>query len=58
MRPRIVRLIFVCISLMPALCAGGADRLEVPEVPRDKVISFALYTVHNNTLRMTAQLYA
>jgi hypothetical protein len=43
---------------MPALCAGGADRLEVPEVPRDKVISFALYTVHNNTLRMTAQLYA
>jgi len=31
--------------------------LKIPEVPRDKVICFALYTVHNNILKMTAQLY-
>ncbi len=29
----------------------------VPEVSRDKVICFALYTVHNNIMKMTAQLY-
>ncbi|HUW18843.1 MAG TPA: hypothetical protein VMW16_06035 [Sedimentisphaerales bacterium] len=57
MRPRIVRLIFVCISLTLPLCAGGADLLDVPEVPRDKVICFALYTVQNNVLKLTAQLY-
>ncbi len=31
--------------------------LSVPEVSRDKVICFALYTVHNNILKLTAQLY-
>ena len=31
--------------------------LRVPEVSRDKVICFALYTVHNNILKLTAQLY-
>jgi len=34
-----------------------AQDLKIPEVPRDKVICFALYTVHNNTMKMTAQLY-
>jgi len=29
----------------------------IPEVTRDKVIAFALYTVHNKVLKLTAQLY-
>jgi len=33
------------------------DLLAIPEVTRDKVICFALYTVHNKTLKLTAQLY-
>ena len=33
------------------------DLLAIPEVPRDKVICFALYTVHNKTLKLTAQFY-
>ena len=33
------------------------DLLAIPEVTRDKVIGFALYTVHNNTLKITAQFY-
>ena len=33
------------------------DPLAIPEVTRDKVICFALYTVHENTLKLTAQLY-
>ncbi len=31
--------------------------LAIPEVARDKVICFALYTVHEKTLKLTAQLY-
>jgi len=31
--------------------------LSVPEVSRDKVICFALYTVHKNIMKLTAQLY-
>jgi hypothetical protein len=31
--------------------------LEIPDVSRDKVICFALYTVHNEIMKMTAQLY-
>ena len=35
-----------------------ADKLlEIPKVTKDKVICFALYTVHNNILKLTAQLY-
>jgi len=34
-----------------------AAYLSIPEVPRDKVICFALYTVHNNILKLTAQFY-
>ena len=33
------------------------DLLAIPEVTRDKVICFALYTVHNNVLKITAQFY-
>jgi hypothetical protein len=37
--------------------ASSAEALKIPEVPRDEVICFALYTVHNNILKLTAQLY-
>ncbi len=30
---------------------------SIPDVPRDKVIGFALYTVQANTLKLSAQLY-
>jgi hypothetical protein len=33
------------------------DALAIPEVSRDKLICFALYTVHERTLKLTAQLY-
>ncbi|MHC4619741.1 MAG: hypothetical protein ACYTEQ_18500 [Planctomycetota bacterium] len=58
MRPKILRLLLACIGLILPLCAGGAELLEVPEVQRDKVVCFALHTVHNNILKMTARLYA
>lgn len=34
-----------------------AEPLTIPKVPKEKVICFALYTVHNNILKLTAQLY-
>ncbi len=38
--------------------AAQRDRLlQIPEVSRDKVICFALYTVHDGVMKMTAQLY-
>ena len=36
---------------------GSPEKLEIPRVSRDQVICFALYTVSNNTLKLTAQLY-
>jgi phosphodiesterase/alkaline phosphatase D-like protein len=33
------------------------DPLAIPEITRDQVICFALYTVHEKTLKLTAQLY-
>ncbi|MEK9632718.1 MAG: hypothetical protein VW622_02655, partial [Opitutae bacterium] len=33
------------------------DPLAIPEITRDQVICFALYTVHAKTLKLTAQLY-
>ena len=35
--------------------SGGPP--TIPEVPRDEVICFALYTVHNEILKLSAQLY-
>ncbi|TWU06362.1 hypothetical protein [Stieleria varia] len=35
----------------------GRVDLTIPEVERDKVICFAFYTVHDKTLKLTAQLY-
>jgi len=42
-------------TLLLSIAVG--KELEIPKVPRDKVICFALYTVQNNILKMTAQLY-
>jgi len=39
------------------LSTAHAQLLKIPEVSRDKVICFALYTVGNNIMKMTAQLY-
>jgi len=36
---------------------GGGRGLTIPEVSRDRVICFALYTVNNGILKLTAQLY-
>ena len=33
------------------------EPLVIPDVPRDQVVCFCLYTVHNKTLKLTAQLY-
>ena len=33
------------------------EPLVIPEVARDKVICFCLYTVHEKTLKLSAQLY-
>jgi hypothetical protein len=48
------------LTLMIATSVSQAKRaglLEIPEVSRDKVICFCLYTVQDNVLKMTAQLY-
>lgn len=37
--------------------AGQLTRPRIPDVPRDQVICFCLYTVHNGVLKLTAQLY-
>ena len=51
----------LAIALLPAALFGPpkkrVDLLAIPKVERDKVICFALYTVHNKTLKLTAQLY-
>lgn len=47
--------LFLAAILM--LNAASAQPLTVPEVSRDKVICFALYTVQNNVMKLNAQLY-
>lgn len=49
-------LIIVILSGLPLIGAKGFT-LEIPKVNKDKIICFALYTVHNNIMKMTAQLY-
>jgi len=39
------------------LNSASAQPLTVPEVSRDKVICFALYTVQNNVMKLNVQLY-
>ena len=45
------------VLLSSSFGAQSSDLLNIPDVPRDKVICFALYTVNNETMKMTAQLY-
>ena len=55
--------IYSLLLLLAALVLNAAPtraqrtKLSVPDVPRDQVICFALYTVHARTLKLTAQLY-
>ena len=53
--------LFKALLLLFAIGAAGAGQraklLEIPEVARDQVIGFALYTVHHDIMKMTAQLY-
>ncbi|MCP4613671.1 MAG: hypothetical protein GY845_33695 [Planctomycetes bacterium] len=53
-KSRVFTTVIVCILLFST---ANAQLLNIPEVSRDKVICFALYTVHNNIMKMTAQLY-
>ena len=47
--------VFLVVAVLSSQAA--AQKLTVPEVSRDKVICFALYTVQDNILKLTAQLY-
>ncbi len=50
--------VFALVLVTSTVGAAQRDKLlEIPEVSRDQVICFALYTVHNNVMKMTAQLY-
>ena len=56
-----------CIAILLASGPAGAQQnrqkksgravLTIPEVEKKDIICFALYTVHDNTLKLTAQLY-
>ncbi|MHC4581291.1 MAG: alkaline phosphatase D family protein [Planctomycetota bacterium] len=54
-----VRAATLGVLLVTALLSSMllAQPLAVPQVQRDKVICFALYTVHDSILKLTAQLY-
>jgi hypothetical protein len=45
------------LMIAALLSTAAAQPLSVPDVSRDKVICFALYTVQNDILKLTAQLY-
>ena len=62
-------MLFLCTTLLLQADASGQNQnrnqrrrrgravLEIPEVESKDIICFALYTVHDNTLKLTAQLY-
>lgn len=52
----LLALVIVISSCLPVTEAKSFP-LEIPKVTKDKIICFALYTVHNNIMKMTAQLY-
>ncbi len=45
------------LATAPTACAVPKDPLTIPKVAKDEVICFALYTVHDGVLKLTAQLY-
>ena len=51
-------LVSLAVDALAAPKRTGRDALlAIPEVAKDEVICFALYTVHDNVLKLTAQLY-
>jgi hypothetical protein len=61
-RLKTLTLVVMMITISASYCMAAPQRkkqkkLMIPEVPRDQVICFAPYTVHNNTLKMTVQFY-
>src|SRR3954453_8989646 len=55
---------YCCISVVVAMLVSGAAMGQaeraaesVPEVARDKIICFALYTAHKNVLKLSAFFY-
>lgn len=60
MRNKVIMILFTAILNLPVLVssqAGQEDYLAIPDIDPENQICFALYTVHENTLKMTAQLY-
>lgn len=55
--PQGILRITTILATIILLSTANAQMLTIPEVSRDKVICFALYTAHNNIMKMTAQLY-
>ncbi|MCA8956664.1 MAG: metallophosphoesterase [Planctomycetes bacterium] len=55
----LVTITALCLAAAPLLAQGRPGRrpLTIPEVTRDRVICFTLYTVHAGVLKLTAQLY-
>ncbi len=49
--------VFLSQPFAMAITGMQRTKLTIPEVSRDQVICFALYTVHDGTLKLTAQLY-
>ncbi len=41
----------------PFRAIGAREKLTIPDVPRDEVICFSLYTIHLGVLKLSAQLY-
>ncbi len=62
-KPRLFCCALVLFAGTPALAQQAQSKrptpavLAIPQVDRSQVICFALYTVHHNTLKLTAQLY-
>ncbi len=57
---RVSMLLLLLFLSTPLLAQKGKKRradLTIPQVKRSEVICFALYTVHDKTLKLTAQLY-
>lgn len=60
MKNKIVMILFTAILNLPVLVSGQTkqeDYLAIPDIGPENQICFTLYTVHENTLKMTAQLY-
>lgn len=57
----LTRFFIVCLALLMVADVAVAQRrrnlLAIPDVAKKDIICFALYTVHDGTLKLTAQLY-